>query len=531
MKKREVLLLSGIVLLSCIVSAIYAIFCNEPYNDVASRYLIMVRAFTEHNWGIAFSINQPVIVPALGGLICAVTSLNSFSSLMISSSLFYILAIFPLYYFLKYFFKGNINLTLLGCLLYVTAPKIIRWGCVGYLDPGKNFFIILSFALLLSFFERKRIYKAAFLGISLAGLTLVRAEGIGFVGIIFILALIFYFREENPVSLKTFLPIIKSFIFCIIFFFIFISPRLIQVYNATGVPFTDARLASFFNIQPATSVQPVQLNQPNPNKETNQTKATCPIIETKTITNINNLADSESPIGHLSIKDKISIGYIRNFLTVFSQGAFEFYLILGAVGLFSIIIRRNFRFEMVAPLFVVVCGSLFLCVLALTARYFSWEVLLLMPFTVIGFTFVYEQIKRVKLQKIAIIAFIVILILQINNGLDQAYSRSDAVYRLTGEWIQSHKKEFTSNPKLKIVADMPQFFYWADAEGLNLGSIYFSRNIVVPTENELKTNDVPLIVVRKKNIDAVKALSVCPYLTEINQPYEKESAVYKIDRR
>lgn len=518
MKKREFLLLSGIVLLACAISAIYVIFCNEPYNDVASRYLLMARAFTAHEWGIAFSVNQPVIIPAIGGIICSVTKLNIFSSLMLSSSLFYILAIFPLFYFLKYFFKDNINIPLLGCLLYVTAPKIIRWGCTGLLDQGRNFFIILTLALIISFFQRKRLYKSALIGIALAGLSLIRGEGIAYVPIFFFLAVLFYFREDKPFSIKTISSFLKPFLICLFFFVLFLSPRLIQVYEATGAPFIDGRMTSFLGIDQKTSHQLFQNGQDRTIKEPTSIKV------------LSDLSDNKSPIGKLSIKDKIcSFAYLKDFLNCFSRGAYEVYLVLAGVGLLFIIIRHKFKFEMLAPLFLVICSGVLIFFTAVTPRYFTGDLLLIMPFTLFGLILVYEMMKKIKLQKVAIIVLIVVVLLQINNGLDQAYSRSDAYYRLTGEWILSHKNEFVRNNKLIIICDMAQFSYWMDAERIELGNIdTHTDKAIVPLEKELKANNVSLIIVTKKNTGAIKALSACPYLEEVKQPYDKEAAVYKI---
>ena len=466
MSRRELLLLFGIVLLACVITAIYAVFCNEPYIDVAARYLLMVKAFTRHEWAIAFSVNQPVVIPAIGGIICSITGLNPFSSLMLSSSLFYILAVFPIYYFLKYFFKDNINIPLLGCLLYVTTPKIIRWGCTGYLDQGRNFFIISSLTLIMSFFQKKQSYKAALLGISLAGLSLVRGEGIAYVLIFFVLSIIFYFREEKPFSTKTIISFIKPFMICLFFFVLFLSPRLIQVYKATGYPFVDGRVASFFDITQRSSHQITKSEQGNDFKNVSDIK------------NLSDLSDNESPIGHIDIKDKItSLAYYKDFLTCFSRGAYEVYLILCGIGLVFIIIRRKFSFEMMAPLFIVLCSGVLMFVTAVTPRYFTGDSLLLMPFTLIGLIFAYDLLKKVKLQKIAVWVLIIVLIFQINNGLDQAFSRGDAFYRLTGEWIDSHKNEFAHGNKLILVSDEPQFSYWEEFEWIKM---FNKTKIILP---------------------------------------------------
>lgn len=518
MNRKSCIFFSGIVIISCIISAVYAIFCNEPYNDVACRYLPMVKAFTKFQWDVALNINNSVIIPAIGGIIALITGLSPFHSIILSSSIFYILAIFPLYFFLRFFFKDNYNAILLGCLLYVTAPKIIRWGCTGLLDQGRNFFLITSITILLSYFQNsnKRTLKAALLGASLAGLCLVRGEGIGYIPIFLVLSIVFHIREEKKYSLKLIIKFIKPLSICTFVLLLLLTPRLMQVYKATGIISLDGRLSYLLNIQNNNE----QSTAYNPDTLTSVAPVS---MQTNAISsNIKN-----SNIGRLSIFDKITNpGWIKNFFQSISSGSYEIYLVLVVIGLMVIVARHSFKFEMIAPLAIVLYSIPLLFVTAVSQRYFSGNILLLMPFTLTGLLFLYELTVKYKIKKIAIIVFIIVLVAQIHNGLNQAYSRNDAYYRLTGQWIVAHKNEFIADgAPLVLLSDMPQFYYWADVDGIDLGNL-FGDNVMLPRKDEIEAFKVSAIVVRNRNKDALNALKQCNYLKEIQQPNQDKVGVF-----
>ncbi|MFA7231381.1 MAG: hypothetical protein WC071_08930, partial [Victivallaceae bacterium] len=283
-------------------------------------------------------------------------------------------------------------------------------------------------------------------------------------------------------------------------------PRLVQVYKATGVPSLDGRLSYLLNIQK---------EQPSGENMTSQASI--------------NTASSikKSNIGRLNILDKfVDLQWIKNFLQSISSGSYEIYLIFGAIGLLVIAIRHSFVIEMIAPLAIVLYSLPLLFVTAVSQRYFSGNVLLLMPFTLTGFIFIYELTKKYKIEKISIVIFCFILLLQIRNGLDQAFSRGDAYYRLTGQWIYAHKSNFAINhAPFRLVSDMPQFCYWAETEGINLGCLS-GDDIAIPSKDDIEKFHISAIIVSNRNKKVLKILKECYYLKGIEHPNQAKASIF-----
>lgn len=221
---------------------IFALFNYNVYRDVANCYAVLVREFAAGNYSGAFHPSLPPLSTTMAGFL-AMTGITPVTALVLVSGAFFVLTIFPLYGFLLRFLSPLAAAW--GCVLYVTAPKVIRFGGTGLLEAARNFFIVSA----LYFFFRcrdKAGWKSALLfGISLGGMSLARGEGIALAGLLFALFVVVFWQKHRAAATwkKTLfrLSVIAAFSFLVV-----IAPRLWQNYRVVGFPSTDNRLVIGF---------------------------------------------------------------------------------------------------------------------------------------------------------------------------------------------------------------------------------------------------------------------------------------------
>jgi 4-amino-4-deoxy-L-arabinose transferase-like glycosyltransferase len=464
LKNRKLL---WVVLLSVLMGLVHIVFCIDIYYDIAARYAPMTREFARFNWSGAFDVRYSVVVSALGGLI-ALTGLNGFSSIVASSSIFYVLAIFPLYYILKRIFKDRTDLAVLGCLLYVTAPKIIRWGCTGLLNSGRNFFMISAVALLLSYFDDRKWYKALLLGGALAGLCMVRGEGIAYLPFFFLAACFMYFKREKKVSGKVLIGLMRPVSLCVVGLLICFTPRVIQLYRNTGIPALEKRQTTFVKALLAKDSK-----------------------EKDKLYFVSSIDTAQRETGMFGVER------ISEFFRSFGRGSYELYLIFAGIGLLLMIRKKKFHPDLYLLLSLSIFNALLFLFTNLSQRYFSINILLFMPFTVTAVYFVYESAAKFKLKPVAVIGLLVVLGMQLNNGMEQAFERNDAYLYYTGLWIKQYRDKLSdSSSRLKIMSDKPQIAFWADADWVDLSE---KQGTIIPSKDEIRKRGIDLIIVDLDN--------------------------------
>lgn len=217
---------------------LFVLFNYSVYRDVANCYAVLTREFAAGNYAGAFHPSLPPLNTTLAGLLAA-AGITPLTALTLVSGAFFILTIFPLYGFLQRFLSPLAAAW--GCVLYVTAPKVIRFGGTGLLESARNFFIVSA----LYFFFRCRDgagWKSALLfGVSLGGMSLARGEGIALAGLLLVL-FVAEFRRKHRASGRWRKSLFRLTAIAAFSFLAVIAPRLWQNYCAVGFPSTDDRL-------------------------------------------------------------------------------------------------------------------------------------------------------------------------------------------------------------------------------------------------------------------------------------------------
>ncbi len=494
------LVLGSAMTLACLISLLHIFFCFDVYDDIAACYALMTRAFADGDWHHAFALHLPVLSTTLGGAL-SYCGMGPFRSLVVVSCLFYIASVPVLYYVLKYFLKRE-DYAAWGCVLFVLAPKIIRFSCTGLLNPAKNFFIIASIALILASVKRRKWFNIVLLGVSLAGLALARAETVIFLPLLVLWYAYFIFRDKE-LELKK--RLIKIFLHCLVIttvFFICVSPRLYQSYKTIGVPVLETRQAYYL----------------------------CKVLPLKQINSRDRLyimAERKTFIPSTKIKH----GWAMTWQGVecFTRGAYTPYLLLALLGIFLWWKKKEDRAEAFMLFSIIVLNTAVLISISNSVRYYTINLIMLLPFTFIGLKFLLDllpELKRFaffaeKPQAIKIVKALVVAglcaaaVYQVKNGAKQAINHKYDYEYKTGFWIDDNKAKFgCSRARIIVASSQPQYALWADALWLNISDnkIQFAEQL-----EEMKNAD--FVVLEEDQYDAIEILKKQKEFKLLEQQY------------
>lgn len=474
MLSRKNWILSATGFIAVFISLLHIFLCIDVYDDIAAWYAPMTRAFARSQWHIAFDLSVPILNTTLAGLVSN-CGIEPFRALVIVSCVFYIASIPLLYFILKDFLKKD-EYAAWGCLLYVVAPKIIRFSCTGLLNPSKNFFIIAAVALILASAKRSKWIYTFLLGIVLAGLALARAETLIFVPLLVLWYAFFLYRKKETTSPKR---LIRIFVHCLvitIIFFAFVSPRLCQSWTLTGVPVLDIRQAGY-----VTMVLPF-----SPKEYKSQ---------------VNVIAERKTKVANP--KFKTGMAKIFKGVECFVRGAYTPYLILALLGIFLWWKKKELRAEGFMLFSLIAVNIMVLITISNSVRYYTLTLVMLLPFTFTGIKFLWDLVPDRKNFKYPLIAILtVVALLQIHNGVKKAIKRKyDYEYNI-GQWLKSNKdKLYPTRKRLLIAGTQPQYPYWADATWLNI-----SENPIQFTEQLPEIRKAGFVVLEEDQKDAIDIL-------------------------
>lgn len=150
----------------CCVAYIPILFLNiSPSRDVANRYAPMAEAFARGDFMFAFHPRCQVLHPAVSGIFAAL-GVDGFSACKMSSFLFFLLTVLPLFFLCKRVFgfaiaKGAV------LLFAMASPLVYSLACSGLRDSVKMFVLLLiSHAFVCIVQERDKLKWYIYAGIS-----------------------------------------------------------------------------------------------------------------------------------------------------------------------------------------------------------------------------------------------------------------------------------------------------------------------------------------------------------------------------
>ena len=276
-------------------------------------------------------------------------------------------------------------------MLYVIAPKIIRFSCTGLLNSSKNFFILAAVALILASSKRLKWFYTLLLGAVLAGLALSRAETLVFLPLLVLWYAYFIYKTKEVDLKKRLLRIFAHSLVITVIFFALVSPRLCQSWAVIGVPVLDIRQADY-----VTKLLP--FSQKGYKSQVS--------IKAKYKTEVSNP------------KVKTGRAKIWQGIECFVRGAYSPYLLLALLGVFLWWKKKEAKPEGFMLFSLIVLNTLVLITISNSVRYYTITLLLLLPFTFTGIKFLWNLAPKHKYVKYPLIAGLTIVaILQIHNGV------------------------------------------------------------------------------------------------------------------
>lgn len=484
----------GLVRLACVLGFIILIahicFPYNLYRDCAGYYAYMTRAFAAGNFQEAFHPSIPPLNVFLAGMLTWI-GFDPVRALILVSGLFYLATIPVLFLLLRRFAPAVVAGW--GALLFACAPKIIRISGSGILDSAKIFFLTAAVYLIYRLFRSSsRKTTAILLGLSLGGLSLARSEGIANAALLFGCLLIGLWCHRKQFFWK---GVMGCGGLTLLFWCLPLLPRVWYNHELCGRWVFDKRLADgvarlFFSAS----------GQPSPVR-----------------------AHSVSLLELLN----------QNF-----RGGYEFYMAAAVIGLLLSIFSRkrpavwpegkvpefiNWRNAFLLLLAVVAGNAAFHYAAALAAyRYFLLNIPLLMIFTLIacywGWSWASRWIPSWVLKSFVVL----ILLLQIGDGVKNLVSPAGMQEYRTGLWLRERVAPmFSTSPRVWFYHQSP-VWYWSGLER--------AVPIETPRPSVRDYTDFDLVIWGKDE-DDLEVLSAREDLYEIELPPESPVRLFRLGRK
>ena len=505
-------MLFAAILVAAAVSLTHLIFFNGiDYRDTANVYAAMSRALLSGAYAEAFHPS----IPCLNVLLSRLFTLAGMSpdvAMSAVSCVFYVATIPFVYLLLKCFVPDAP--AAFGAVLFACAPKVIRFSCAGLLDSGKVFFLVagLYFSCRLVR-ERFRSYGTAVgFGVALGGLSLARSEGIGNACVLFGCTGLFWlwslWREKR-------FPAVLPLVTTLAAWLLALLGRAFINWRFCGKFIYDGRihdgLVHLFSVLLPSS----------------ETSSVMPLAIAEEI------AKSEAA----------GEGELFFFLKLIQRnivGNYEVYFGFAVAGVVLLILARmspKWRIlwpDRVVPDFVkwdpyffvlivsVVCNAVIFKLSHLYAyRYFLLNIPVFMVFTLITCWWIWRWAVKLlprPLLAVGIAAVVVILGLQIDNGVDNFFSRR------TRETVQSGR---VAGDVMRAEDPDGRVFFWYACIEWYYSGVKRAVPIETPQPDSRTFSDFEFFMVRKDEDQILPYVEERTDLREIPLPPESTVRLFR----
>ena len=413
-----------------VFSILSVIFIHDIYRDVANVYAYYAREIANGNFSEGWVPRATMLNILLAGGIGS-CGLEPYRAAVLVSCLFFVLTLFPLRRFLELFLTPLQSAW--GCLLFITAPKIIRFSVSGLLDSSRYFFLITSLLLLFQLREKPRIGKAVLFGLSLAALSVSRGEEVVFAVAILIGLPVLTFLKSPDLFRNEFRKRIAVLGISVFFFLTAVTPFCAANARWGGAFITDVRIAQALGF---TSDRRLQMKTSS---------------ETET---------------HKGGKQ-----FAHSFSSVV-RGGYELYWIFSISGMFLLLRKRKWKWEHTVLIGVFLAHTMIYYLIGSAYRYSLYLIPMFMPFTMTGLGFFCELPQkmnwpeRVRLTAVASLFVLICLIfgLQIRNGMEVVFARKDKWVRQVADTIIQWGRLNAPGRRVRVAAfGLGEAVYWSGA--------------------------------------------------------------------
>ncbi len=414
---------------------------REIYRDQAAYYAPMAEAFARGDWAGAFPPDIPILSSLLAGILVS-CGLSALTALMAVGAAFHIATIYPLDRLLRMFFPERT--AALGCFLFVIAPKMIRYNCMGLPDSGRTFFVVALVLILAEYLRDPHPRWPLWGGLCAGGLALVRGEGILYAGAAGAIFLFLSWRKQAATaetSGKRCRRALMAGVLYTLAMLIVIAPRLYGNYRLTGFPVCDSRQISF--LQQLLSIPP----EPRATAETELARIQ------KQLYNRPDPAQKEKPRRTYFDPEDLLNDWVR--------GSYELYLVFAAVGLGLVVWRKQWRPEYTLCMLFMGLTVLIFAPLVVAHRYFLINIPLMMPFTLLPLVELEKYGSRFRWFRPAALAGLAALTIGQTLNATSVFREPGPEYAV-GRWIAAHRHELSDGAeRFWVIGDSVRFPYWS----------------------------------------------------------------------
>ncbi len=471
----------------CVLSHLF--FLTDIHRDTAHVYAVFTRAIGEGNFSGGIATQVPMLSITLAGFL-AYCGVEAVKALTLAAGVFYLATCFPLRRLLERYVSPLAAAW--GCVLYVCAPKLIRFYCAPLLDSAKTFFLIAAVLYFLRSAEEPKAKNAILLGVSAGLLAAARGEGILLTAALLAGYLFFVLIFRRNAAWKKHVAALLTAVICAM---AVLTPFCAMNYSKSGYFITDARIAYAIKSKLAPAA-------PQP-AETAEKKASF-------VTYSNDLTEKSTLLHDISS---------------FVRGSYELYLILALLGMLLIIKKREWRSDywLLIGLTAMQC-AIYMATVS-SQRYYLFLIPLFMMFTLTGVDFVRNLIMKylpVKLHILCAIGCAALLLGQIANGVKRAYSSKGKDFQAAGKWIAEYGKKHFPDRKLIIFApQMTETAYWS-------GAIH-TDGYEKPQHDPATFKDFDLAVVHRKKSFGMEKRTDLERLPDT--PHSKNIWIFKLKKQ
>ena len=475
---RKIFLLSlgvGIVL-----SIISILAISDIYRDVANVYAYQARELGNGGFAAGWFGAVPMFSIVLAGGLVRL-GMESYRACVVISCLFYVLTLFPLRRYLERWLSPLASSY--GCLLFIIAPKVIRYSVSGLIDSTRYFFLIGALLFLFRLIEDPTWRRAVMFGLCSAGLAVSRGEGV-VVSLILLSAfpLLAFLPRKNSGGRRPF-PRYLAAAVALVVFLVGTVPFCTVNWVKYNVFATDIRLAG----EISTLKDKLCSHRSSEPPKTDH-----------------NVPREEKPSLHEHIWDCTNNSLI---------GGFELYWVFSLLGILTLLYRRKWRWEFSALLIAYLIHQAIYFSVGAAYRYSIYLVPMFMPFTVTGMAlcleaYMHVQISdrwRAMLNTAGVVGALVAIVAFINNGMKIVITRSDNPKREAAAFIRNWGERNISGRRLRIANDgsFPEVIFWSGA--------YRVSGITHPHRWD-ECRDCDLILVGDEELPAAKARTDLTFL-------------------
>ncbi len=478
-------LFSGIV-----ISFLSFFFIQDIFRDCANVYAYYSRELAHDGIAAGWVGRVPMLFILLSGGL-AKTGIDAYSATILVASAFYVCTIFPLRRFLERYLSPF--WAAWGCVLFIYAPKVIRFSVTGLLDPLRIFFLIAALLFLFRLVDHGKMRDALLLGGALGLLSVSRGEG-------FPIAVCLLFGVPVLMVLKkSVFPLFRKglvFLVTAVFFFLTLFPFCLgnRIHYHAFVP--DVRVMF---IRQAHTIQPF-----------------------------------EEIIARAAAESRLDA--VLNALNNTLRGAYEVYLILAVIGMFLLLFRKKWNWEHTVFLGLYLAHTFMYMKISAAYRYSIYLVPLFMPFTMTGVSFArklfclltenFPSGPRKLIHAACLCGLCMFFLFQAKNGLDFSFSRKKSLWENRAAAAFLRQAAMTAGIKGRARLAAPghvEIMYWSGMEAvLNYQSAAPEPDLAVYRDYDF------LLLGKEKKIQNGK----CPWLEKLSLPAEiaDKYQIYKVNR-